>query len=60
MESDKMAIKEKVEMELRMRQRIAECFRLRQSEKFQQLQRQMEQMRMSKYILMKTGIGYLI
>ena len=59
-ESDKMETRKKVEMALRMRQRILECFRLMHFEKFQQLVRYIEQMRMPRCVLMKTGIGYLV
>ena len=50
----------KVQGVLRLRHRLVECFRLNREDKYQPLLRQLQDLTMSRYILQKTGVGYLV
>jgi len=50
----------KVQSVLRLRHRVVECFRTNQVDKYQPLLRQLQELKVSRLVLARTGIGYLV
>ena len=59
-DAERQKLEVKVQSVLRLRHRVVECFRTNQEDKYQPLLRQLQEVKVSRFVLAKTGIGYLV